>query len=83
MEGGIVLALSFVWIIFPLLAVICHLFGKVKILTAFLMLIPCLWGLVYVHYGVAGAGYWVYVAMTIVLIVYTIVVKKKMKKQNN
>lgn len=82
-EGGMALALSFTWIIFPLIAVICHLFGKVKLLTAFLMLFPVLCGLVYVHYGVAGAGYWVYVAMTIILIVYTIIVKKKMTKRND
>ncbi len=75
--------IALVWLFFPLVAVVSHLFGKVKILTAFLMLIPCLWGLVYVHYGVAGAGYWVYVGMTIILIVYTIIVKKKMAKQND
>ena len=75
--------LALVWIFFPLVAVVSHLFGKLKMLTAFLMLIPVLWGLVYVHYGAAGAGYWVYVAMTIILIVYTIIVKKKMAKRND
>lgn len=82
-EEGVLIVFACVWLFFPLVAVISHLFGKVKMLTAFLMLIPVLWGLAYVHYGIAGAGYWVYVAMTIILIVYTIIVKKKMAKRND
>lgn len=82
-EGESFVWLGLVWLIFPLLAVVTHAFGKVRVLTAFLMLIPVLWGLVYVYFGVAGVGYWIYTALTLVLIVYSIIVKKKLKAKNN
>ncbi|MBQ4355918.1 MAG: hypothetical protein II757_04565 [Bacteroidales bacterium] len=82
-EGGIFIALGLVWLLFPLLAVVTHAFGKARVLTAFLQLIPVLWGLVYVCYGVAGVGYWIYTALTLVLIVYSLIVKKKLKAQND
>lgn len=82
-EGGSFTLLGLVWLLFPLLAVVAHAFGKVRVLTAFLMLIPVLWGLVYVYFGVAGAGYWIYTVLTVVLIVYSVIQKKKINTQNN
>lgn len=82
-EGGAITLLGLIWLLFPLLAVVTHAFGKVRVLTAFLQLIPVLWGLVYVYFGVAGVGYWIYTALTLVLIVYSLIVKKKLKAQND
>lgn len=81
--GGAFAALGFIWLFFPLLAVVTHLFGKVRVLTACLMLIPVAWGLAYVAQGCAGIGYWLYSVITLALVVYSIILKKKMKKQNN
>ena len=81
--AGAFAALGFVWLIFPLLAVVTHAFGKVRVLTACLMLIPVFWGLTYVAVGCAGIGYWIYSVLTVVLVVYSIMLKKKMKKQND
>lgn len=81
--GGAFAALGFFWLIFPLAAVVTHLFGKVRVLTACLMLIPVAWGLAYVAMGCAGVGYWLYTLLTIALVVYSVMLKKKMKKQNN
>lgn len=65
-----------VLLIFPVFGIVANLIGKLRVLAAWLMLIPFLWGLL-PH----GIGVWVYGALTVVLIVYSMMIKIKEKKQ--
>ncbi len=70
--------ITIVWmilLIFPVFGVVANLIGKVRVLAAWLMLIPFLWG-----FTTCGVGVWVYGALTIVLIVYSMYMKIKSKK---
>ena len=71
-------AYSISWLVFPVLCIIANLIGKLRGLTAWLMLIPFLYGLVYfaIPESSPGLGVWVYGVLTLVLIVYTIKTKK-------
>ncbi len=69
---------TIVWmilLIFPVFGVVANLIGKVRVLAAWLMLIPFLWG-----FTTCGVGVWVYGTLTIVLIVYSMYMKIKSKK---
>ncbi len=80
-EGEFV-AFAVTWIVFPLLGIIANLFGKLRVLAAFLMLIPFLWGLYYlvVPDGGPGLGVWIYGAITLVSIIYTLATRTKNEK---
>ena len=71
------------WIVFPVLCIVANLVGKLRVLAAWLMLIPFAWGLCYLMLPVGGpgVGVWVYGALTVVLIIYSMVTKKKAKNQ--
>ena len=70
--------ITIVWmilLIFPVFGVVANLIGKVRVLAAWLMLIPFIWG-----FTTCGVAVWVYGALTIVLIVYSMYMKIKSKK---
>ena len=75
-------AFAVTWLVFPVLGIIANLFGKLRVLAAFLMLIPFLWGLTYLALpgGGPGVGVWVYGALTLALIIYTIATRKDKEK---
>ena len=76
---GFFVTVTSVLLIFPVFGIVANLIGKLRVLAACLMIIPFLWCLV--PKTDFGAGVWVYGALTIVLIVYSIIMKIKAKKQ--
>ena len=74
---------AIIWMVFPVLCIVANLVGKLRVLAAWLMLIPFAWGLCYLMLPVGGPGIgvWVYGALTVVLIIYSMVTKKKAKNQ--
>ena len=71
------------FLLWPLLAIIAHLFGKMRGLASWLMLLPFVlvlagW-LINSHVIGPGISMWIYLALTIVLIIYTIYIKKANK----
>lgn len=70
---------TIVWLIlliFPIFGIVANLIGKLRVLAAWLMLIPFIWGLL--PHGIAV---WVYGVLTVLLIVYSMIMKKKAKKE--
>jgi len=75
---GLFVTVTSVLLIFPLFGIVANLIGKLRVLAAWLMLIPFLWCLV--PKTDMGSAVWVYGALTIVLIVYSMYMKIKSKK---
>ncbi|MBO4741146.1 MAG: hypothetical protein J5605_05830 [Bacteroidales bacterium] len=75
-------AFAITWLVFPVLGIIANLFGKLKVLAAFLMLIPFVWGLSYLALpgGAPGVGVWIYGALTLALIIYAMATRKDKEK---
>lgn len=68
------------FLLWPLLAIIAHLFGKLRGLASWLMLIPFVMVLAawLINSDLIGPGIsmWIYLALTIALIIYTRITKK-------
>ena len=69
------------WIIFPVFCIFTNLIGKIRVISALLMLVPFLWGLCYLILpeGGPGIGVWLYGIITAIEIIFSLFTRKKDK----
>ena len=81
--ASIIMVLCWLTWLITIATTILQLIGKLRVLFPCLMLIPCLLFFMLISAPVGpGVGIWLYWLATLALIVYSIIVKRKLKKQN-
>jgi len=75
-------AFAITWIVFPVFCILSNLIGRLRVISALLMLIPFLWGLSYMILPNVdtGIGVWFYGAITAVEIIFSWLTNKKNKE---